>query len=78
MTCYTDAEGGVRSVSQGLPIPEGDSHICRVWFAEDGKEYSAKLHGCVEVRTPDCVSGETCGALSWTLAHATLLQTRAV
>lgn len=33
----------------GLPIPEDDTHICRIWLAEDGKEYSAKLCGCVEV-----------------------------
>lgn len=32
-----------------LPIPEADTHICRFWFEEDGKEYSAKLKGCVEV-----------------------------
>lgn len=32
-----------------LPIPENDTHISRVWMAEDGKEYSAKLKGCVEV-----------------------------
>ena len=33
-----------------LPIPEDDTHICRIWLAEDGKEYSAKLKDCVEVR----------------------------
>ena len=33
-----------------LPVPEEDTHICRVWFAEEGKEYSAKLKDCVEVR----------------------------
>ena len=33
----------------GLPIPEDDTHICRIWLAEDGHEYSAKLAGCVEV-----------------------------
>ena len=32
-----------------LPIPEGDTHVCRIWLAEDGKEYSAKLKGCKEV-----------------------------
>ena len=37
-----------------LPIPEGDTHICRVWMAEDGKEYSAKLSGCVEVALSAC------------------------
>ena len=33
-----------------LPVPEGDTHICRLWLAEDGKEYSARLAGSVEVR----------------------------
>lgn len=32
-----------------LPIPEDDTHICRVWMASDGVEYSAKLIGCKEV-----------------------------
>ena len=31
-----------------LPIPEGDTHIERIWFAAEAKEYSAKLKGCVE------------------------------
>ncbi|KAL1512153.1 hypothetical protein AB1Y20_005421 [Prymnesium parvum] len=31
-----------------LPIPEDDTHICRVWMAADGVEYSAKLVGCKE------------------------------
>lgn len=44
-----------------LPIPEGDTHICRVWMASDGVEYSAKLVGCKEVRAlpvpePTCSS----------------------
>jgi hypothetical protein len=30
-----------------LPIPEEDTHICRVWFASDGKERSAILKGAV-------------------------------
>lgn len=32
-----------------LPIPDEDTHICRVWLAADGNEYSAKLHNCLEV-----------------------------
>jgi hypothetical protein len=28
-----------------LPIPEGDTHICKVWYASDGKEKSAILQG---------------------------------
>jgi hypothetical protein len=35
-----------------LPLPEDDTHVCRIWTAVDGQEYSAKLHGCVEVRRP--------------------------
>lgn len=31
-----------------MPLPFGDTHICRVWMLSDGKEYSAKLKGCVE------------------------------
>ena len=40
-----------------MPIPEDDTHICRVWMASDGVEYSAKLAGCKEVRRcPRCGS----------------------
>lgn len=31
-----------------LPVPEGDSHICQVWFAQDDVEKSAKLEGALE------------------------------
>lgn len=31
-----------------LPVPEGDTHICQVWFAKDGVEKSAKLDGALE------------------------------
>ena len=31
-----------------MPVPEEDTHICRVWFSGDGKEYSAKLRGALE------------------------------
>ncbi|KAG2519093.1 hypothetical protein BBO99_00007797 [Phytophthora kernoviae] len=31
-----------------LPLPEGDTHICQVWFAKDNEERSAKLDGAVE------------------------------
>ena len=34
-----------------LPIPEGDTHVCRVWFADTGHEYSSKLKGALEVPT---------------------------
>ena len=32
-----------------LPCPEEDTHIERIWLADTGKEYSAKLKDCVEV-----------------------------
>ncbi|GLD96023.1 hypothetical protein PINS_up004701 [Pythium insidiosum] len=31
-----------------LPIPEGDTHICSVWFAKEDEEVSAKLPGALE------------------------------
>ncbi|KUF94540.1 RAC-beta serine/threonine-protein kinase A [Phytophthora nicotianae] len=31
-----------------LPVPEGDTHITKVWFAKDDEERSAKLDGAVE------------------------------
>nr|CCA14831.1 conserved hypothetical protein [Albugo laibachii Nc14] len=31
-----------------LNIPENDSHVCKLWFAETGKEVSALLHGAVQ------------------------------
>ena len=34
----------------GMPVNEADTHICRVWLASDGNEYSAKLWHSVEVR----------------------------
>ena len=30
-----------------LPVPEGDTHVCRLWFASDNKERSAALTGAV-------------------------------
>jgi hypothetical protein len=36
--------------NDGLPIPDGDTHIDRVWYAEDKKEFSARLIGS---HTPD-------------------------
>ena len=36
------------SDKHAMPVPEEDTHICRVWFASDGKEYSAKLVGALE------------------------------
>ena len=44
------------SDKHALPVPEDDTHIERIWFAEDGKEYSAKLKGCVEVRASACAT----------------------
>ncbi|TMW57446.1 hypothetical protein Poli38472_003371 [Pythium oligandrum] len=31
-----------------LPLPEGETHITKVWFAKDDEEKSAKLDGAVE------------------------------
>ena len=31
-----------------LPLEEGDTHVSLLWFASDGQERSAKLHGAVE------------------------------
>jgi len=28
-----------------LPLPEGDTHIEKVWFQDEGKEMSARLKG---------------------------------
>ena len=30
-----------------LPLPEGDTHVCRLWFQGDNKERSAALTGAV-------------------------------
>ena len=31
-----------------LPVPEDETHICRVWYADTGHEYTAKLKGALE------------------------------
>ncbi|RLN32473.1 hypothetical protein BBJ28_00007837 [Nothophytophthora sp. Chile5] len=31
-----------------LPLPEGETHVCCVWYAKNGEEESAKLHGALE------------------------------
>ena len=31
-----------------MPLPEGDTHVSRLWFASDGIEYSARLEGALE------------------------------
>lgn len=30
-----------------LPVPDGDTHVCALWFAEDKQERSAMLKGAV-------------------------------
>ena len=30
-----------------LPLSEGESHICKVWFSKDNKEVTAQLKGAV-------------------------------
>mmetsp|Transcript_19821 Transcript_19821/g.65543 ORF Transcript_19821/g.65543 Transcript_19821/m.65543 type:complete len:175 (+) Transcript_19821:94-618(+) len=34
-----------------MPLPEGDTHVERLWFAGDGHEYCAKLAGALEGET---------------------------
>ncbi|KAL7517586.1 hypothetical protein ACHAWX_004948 [Stephanocyclus meneghinianus] len=36
------------SDKHGLPLEEGDTHVCALWFAIDGQERTAKLKGAVE------------------------------
>lgn len=31
-----------------LALPEGDTHVCQLWFAKDDQEQSAKLDGALE------------------------------
>ena len=31
-----------------MPVPDGDTHICQLWFQSDGVERSAKLKGAKE------------------------------
>jgi hypothetical protein len=30
-----------------MPVPEGDTHVCRLWYASDNKERTASLAGAV-------------------------------
>lgn len=34
--------------TDALPVPEGDTHICNVWFMNGDRTVSAKLKGAVE------------------------------
>ena len=36
------------SDKHAFPLDENDTHVCRLWFALDGRERSAKLRGAVE------------------------------
>jgi hypothetical protein len=36
------------SDKHAFPLEENDTHVCRLWFAVDGQERSAKLKGAVE------------------------------
>ena len=37
------------SDQHALPLPDnGDTHICKLWFASDNQERSAKLEGALE------------------------------
>jgi hypothetical protein len=46
-----------------LPLEEGDTHVSRLWFASDGQERSAKLHGAVEGEDRDKLWTELKGFL---------------
>ena len=32
----------------GMPLPEGETHVCRLWFMKDNREVSAMLEGAVD------------------------------
>lgn len=36
-----------------LPLDDGDTHVCKLWFGADGQEHSAKLKGAVEGEARD-------------------------
>jgi hypothetical protein len=36
------------SDAHGLPLPDDQSHVVKLWYASDNAERSAKLHGAVE------------------------------
>ena len=41
------------SDKHAFPLDEGDTHVITLWYASDGKERSAKLHGAVEGKERD-------------------------
>lgn len=36
------------SDKHGFPLEDHDTHVCRLWFAVDGKERTSKLKGALE------------------------------
>ena len=36
-----------------MPLSEGETHICNVWFSKDNKEVSAQLKGAVTGKERD-------------------------
>jgi hypothetical protein len=59
-----------------LPIPEEDTHICRVWFASDGTERSAILKGAVSGKERTKLWGELKMAIGSKAEHAEALAAR--
>jgi hypothetical protein len=41
-----------------MAIPEGDTHICALWFASDNLERPAKVTGCLEGEARDHLMAE--------------------
>lgn len=41
------------SDKHALSLDEGDTHVCKLWFASSNTEISAKLHGAVEGKERD-------------------------
>ncbi|KAL3772461.1 hypothetical protein ACHAW5_007316 [Stephanodiscus triporus] len=43
------------SDKHAFPLDENDTHVCRLWFALDGRERDAKLRGAVEGEERDAL-----------------------
>jgi hypothetical protein len=43
------------SDKHAFPLEEDDTHVCRLWYAVDGKERSAKLKGALEGEERDAL-----------------------
>lgn len=43
----------VEKSGKAMPVPEGDTHICALWYASEGQERSAQVKGCLEGEARD-------------------------